>query len=425
MNKIQRKVLNHLLDLYEQSKTFMGQNKLTQSFSVEVGKLFQKYEDDAEYDYFCEVNDALEELEHKSLIKLERAKNRVLKKASLNMTMLRECYESIGRISRREEQAWLLDTWQKLERSINEEGGTPSRQLQPLLSYISVQREKILKNQKIEYYDGKRADYEDLLKMTVSVLKNEQEIFVRNFSIQLFGDSKRIEQLRTKLQSLLFQYGDFEEKESVLEECGIVHTPTYVMIKGNGRILLNNQTIDLSQLKGDIALSTASIKELSQVEVFGDRIITIENLTSFHDYEDRRDFVIYLGGFHNKVKREFLSFLYKCNREKEYRHFGDIDAGGFYILEHLKRKTGIPFMSLYMDCETLKRHMGSIKALSPNDKKRIEDLIHMLKQRETEQKENQQYRYAGCLLEDYREVLTYMLENNCKLEQEAVRVSEM
>ena len=63
MNKIQRKVLNHLLDLYEQSKTFMGQNKLTQSFSVEVGKLFQKYEDDAEYDYFCEVNDALEELE--------------------------------------------------------------------------------------------------------------------------------------------------------------------------------------------------------------------------------------------------------------------------------------------------------------------------------------------------------------------------
>lgn len=73
--------------------------------------------------------------------------------------------------------------------------------------------------------------------------------------------------------------------------------------------------------------------------------------TSFHDYSAEDDFVVYLGGFHNKVKRDFLLYLYQWNPEKEYRHFGDIDAGGFYILEHLKKETGIPFRSLYYGYE--------------------------------------------------------------------------
>ena len=161
-------------------------------------------------------------------------------------------------------------------------------------------------------------------------------------------------------------------KESVFEECGIVKTPTYICLKGNG-------------------------------------VVTVENLTSFHDYPDKEDFVIYLGGFHNRTKRKFLKALYGQNPNKQYRHFGDIDAGGFYILEHLKMHTGIPFKSLYMNVDVLEKYHAQTKTLTQNDRKRIENLLNKLEEMHIKNE----------LSEDYREVLAYVLENNCKLEQES------
>lgn len=351
------------------------------------------------------LDEALEELEEKSFVALERSKNGIIEKVSLNMECIGECYGILKRVSRKDEQKWLCTLWKEC-RSMSEH----APQLFPLLQYIDAQELRVSKNQKVEYFEGVHADYEDLLKLTAAVLENEEEIFIRNLSIKLFRSSKRVEQLQSKLQSLLYQYGEFEEKESVLEECGIVHTPTYVMLKGNGRITIGNQMIDLSQIRGDIALSTASIKELKWVEVLGKRVVTVENLTSFHDYSKVKDFVIYLGGFHNRIKREFIEFLYDYNPEKEYCHFGDIDAGGFYILEHLKKKTGIPFTTLHMNKATLLQYKSQTNPLTINDRKRLKMLLVQLKEQ----------RNRGVLVEDFSEVIAFMLENNCKLEQEAV-----
>lgn len=58
-NQLQRKVLEQLLDAYEKSKTFQGGNQVKQSFSVQIGKIFPRYQDDAEYDYFCQVNESI------------------------------------------------------------------------------------------------------------------------------------------------------------------------------------------------------------------------------------------------------------------------------------------------------------------------------------------------------------------------------
>lgn len=410
MIEIQRKVLGKLVDSYEKSKTFQGENKVNQRFAVDVEKLFPRYRDDAEYEFFCRVNEELLELEQQAFIELEWKKNGVLKKAVLRLDSLEACYEKLGRTPRKQEQENLLHLLQEFLEEVCE----PDRkqELQPLILYLQAQQERISKNQNVEYYEHDIEDYKELLKLTGAVLTETEEIFVRNLSIRLFGDSKRVEQLEKRVEALLFQYGEFEEKDSVLEECGIVHTPTYVMIKGNGRIRLGTQEIDLSAFKGDIALSTESIKELESVAVQGMRVVTVENLTSFHEYGNREDFVIYLGGFHNKIKREFLTFLYAQNQEKEYRHFGDIDAGGFYILEHLKRKTRIPFTSLYMDAEILCRYADCAKPLMNHDRIRLERL----------EKELDQKSQTGTLTEDYRGTIRFMLEKGCKLEQEAVKV---
>lgn len=416
-DQFQRKVLEHLLDSYEKSKTFQGENQVNQRFSVQVGKLFPRYLDDAEYDYFCRVNDAMKELCVAALVNAEYERNGVLKKIVLNIERLDECYAYLGRKPRRQEQEMLLAILEELSVKCAGEqfgkgentGGEPFASLQ---QYISAQYLRIEKNQNVEYYNHNLEEYRALLQAAEAVLENREEIFIRNFSIKLFHDSKRMEQLAGKLSSLLYQYGEFQEKETVLEECGIVHTPTYVMLKGNVKLILGGQKLDLSSLQGDIALSTESLKELRDIVVLGARVVTVENLTSFHDYPAAEDCVIYLGGFHNQVKRDFLLYLYERNREKEYRHFGDIDAGGFYILEHLKKKTGIGFRPLYMDVETLRRYQEDRKPLTGNDRKRLMQLKEEISGRTGQ----------GADEGDYRDVIDYMLEWNCKLEQEAVRI---
>lgn len=194
----------------------------------------------------------------------------------------------------------------------------------------------------------------------------------------------------------------------------MVKTPTYVCVKGTDVLVLGEQTIDLSKINGDLALSTASLRELDKVQVLGKRVVTVENLTTFHDYAGAEDFVIYLGGFHNRTKREFLMFLYEQNPNLEYRHFGDIDAGGFYILEHLKEKTGIPFLSMFMNVNTIKQYKEQSKTLTVKDRERIANLLNRI---ESKTKEDSS-------IEDYSDVLHFMLDYNCKLEQEAINLTK-
>lgn len=351
--------------------------------------MFPKYNDDAEYDLFCEINETLSGLANMGLVTLEYKKNGIINKVFLNIYKIDKCYELVGREPKKEEHKWLLDTMEEFCGNA------------VLDKYFDIQRLKIAKNQKVEYFDGNKAEYIDLLKLVSALLVNEEEQLVRDFSIKLFKDSKKVEKFENKARALLYQYGDFQDRDSVFEECNVLKTPTYVSVKGKGVITLGKQKIDLAMIDGDIALSTASLKVLEDIVVTGSRVVTIENLTSFHDYTAQDDFVIYLGGFHNKTKRMFLIKMFENNPDREYRHFGDIDAGGFYILEHLKAKTGIGFKSMYMDKNTLERHMEQTKPLTANDRKRIQSLLRKV-------------------TESDKEVLEFMLESGCKLEQEAV-----
>ncbi|WP_422449407.1 Wadjet anti-phage system protein JetD domain-containing protein, partial [Thermoanaerobacterium sp. DL9XJH110] len=88
-----------------------------------------------------------------------------------------------------------------------------------------------------------------------------------------------------------------------------------------------------------IAISSSMLGDIDSVKVFRGKVMTVENLTTFHSFQEKDYFVIYLGGFHNRVRRDFIKMLYDQNSDATYYHFGDIDAGGFLILEHLKDTT--------------------------------------------------------------------------------------
>ena len=109
----------------------------------------------------------------------------------------------------------------------------------------------------------------------------------------------------------------------------------------------------------------------------------------------------YLGGYANRFQRDFLKRIYEDNPGVQYFHFGDIDAGGFYIHENLCRITGIPFELYRMSVNELQdpRYKSCLLSLTLNDRRRLRTL-------------------AG--YDIYQETVKYMLAQDVKLEQEIV-----
>ena len=141
-------------------------------------------------------------------------------------------------------------------------------------------------------------------------------------------------------------------------------------------------------------------EDLSEVK----RVITIENLTTFFRWEEEHAILIYLGGYHNTVRRNLLKNIYAVIPYAEYLHFGDIDVGGFEIFLDLCKKTGIPFRPYLMGISQLEEYKSCARKLTENDRKRLSVM---------KEKTNRA---------DILPVLMYMETHGIKLEQESIRI---
>jgi len=267
---------------------------------------------------------------------------------------------------------------------------------------------KLLEYKKLPYdikFDAKRL--ESVLEVLDSIINLNKETYIRNFSAAVLKDYKKFQNsFRTTIENILFDYTDtVTKKDRILEVYNLFDNPTYVFIKGDVELRYTNSIINLSDIKGGIAIPNSALNDIISIRVNTDNVITVENLTSYHDMDSNNAVFIYLGGFHNLSKQNFLKILFSQNKDKKYFHKGDIDVYGFLILENLKAKTNIPFKPLEMDITTLKKFFenGLYKELSAIDKKIII--------------END--------LSAYREVIDFMLKNNCKAEQESIKALEI
>jgi len=387
MGRYEKRILNELLDKYENSKSFKGTNKVNQRFKVRISNLFPKYEDHSDYDLFRAVNEEVDILARKGFVVPRESGGGVIREVYLNVEDLEEIYSYINRVPKDDINA-------KLEELISGYLGNG----EILEIYLKDQLKRIGENRSVRFFSGNFEEFERIL-MAVRELENlHVEQFIREFSVRLYKDSKVFGQIQGKVESLLYDYGDFPEKDEILGNLNLMRTPTYVNFKGSGKISLSGQEIDLSRLDSDIAISSSMLDKIESVQVFKGKVITVENLTSFHRFMEEGYFVLYLGGFHNRVRRDFIRMLHDQNSEARFYHFGDIDAGGFLILEHLRRTTGIKIIPYNMNLDTLKKYEKMGKPLTENDRKRLGKL-----------REGQ-----------FREIVEYMLENNVKLEQEAI-----
>ena len=374
------------MDKYERSKTYAESNTVVQNFSVNPEDLFPGYSDPANYELFQNINASITELTDAGLVTIKAKKGGVVTSVLLVKEKNQEIYRALHRTPKRDiqiQQKELLQTYIGYHDLLDR--------------YCIDQITRLEENKPIRAFDS-FSSFESVLKVLSVIHFVEEETYQRDFSARVLGDSKAFEKIRKKVISILMEYGDFADEETVLEDLNIVKNPGHVFLKGKATLNLSGQTVNLGKFEGDIALSSMLLKQLDDVQVTGSRVITVENLTTFHSFSDDNALIIYLGGYHNAIRRDFIRKVYERNPDLCYCHYGDIDAGGFYILQHLKRKTGITFQPLHMDIQTLSSHKNAWKPLTENDRRRLKNLTQS----------------------EFADTVNYMLENGCKLEQESL-----
>ena len=142
MTKYEKQILNVLLDKYEGSKSFIGTNQVNQSFTCKVAQVFPKYKDDSEYELFCAINEAVDDLVAQGLVTAKKMKNGVVQSATLNLEAINKAYEYVGRIPK-------SDIVVDLKKIL-----LLYKDFNVILSaYCSRQLERLAENKSVEFFD--------------------------------------------------------------------------------------------------------------------------------------------------------------------------------------------------------------------------------------------------------------------------------
>ncbi len=412
MKRYDEKLLGELLDKYERSQLYLGQNQRNQSITVSIQKkTLPEYFDEAALQYDV-IHEQLEQLERDGFIRLHwknKKRGHILEKCELNTEQIEAAYRLLHRKSKsKKEQEILHVCEQYLGRK---------EELDGFLLWVQA---RISKNESIlKYVDMDHAEeFERLCELIYRILNNDSECFLRQFSIKYFGDSKIAEREIGKAAHIIAAFSkemnDDCGTEEILEEHLIYRNPSWVMIKGNAAFQKEYgkecergvMTAALQAFPYGLGIPNQDIEEihwLPEPEV--KTIVTIENLTTFHQWEvqgDSRQLCIYLGGYHDRIKRRFLQNLYQAYPQAAYYHFGDIDCGGFRIWKDLCMKTGIPFQVLYMDIETYEKYTEWGRTLTVQDQKKLREMME------------------DSFYIEQKELFQRMLDVGVKLEQECV-----
>jgi hypothetical protein len=245
------------------------------------------------------------------------------------------------------------------------------------------------------------------LKMIGFLEKNNEDLYVREASMLVYGDSKwfennNYEEVCTFLRSATGRNREEGERNDAV--LGLYHvTPAEqeIFIKGNWEIKWEQYVLNISKLPGGIAIASSDVKSIKSITIKAGNVMTIENKTSYQRIKGRDYAMMYLGGFANRHQIEFLKKVISDNPNTKYQHFGDIDIGGFLIHKHLCRETSKYFELYCMGIEQLRdvRFRHCLRQLTDHDVNRLEALIEDT---------------------SYSDILKYMKEHNVKLEQEIV-----
>ncbi|MBO4319892.1 MAG: hypothetical protein J5857_05430 [Treponema sp.] len=403
---LQKQILQKLLSKYEYSKTYKGENSISQSFTIKPSDIFKEYEkDSADINEVIDFEKQCKLLESENFIQIDWKYDRIKRIVAIctdeNWNKIRTILGVKDKNTRLKEEIAFFSKFY-------EETTVP----QIVKTFCKTQIEKLEAGKNAEY---SQEESKEIIALLTFIFRNKNEILERELSISVLSNSKTWEsKYKTKVLRILKKSGNFDsliencidEKEvnkAILEEFNIFANPSYVYFKGNGTINFENGKSIIVYSDIPVALTSSSIKGIISFEIFDSRVMTVENLTSFNRINNTDTFYFFLSGYHNSAKQTFLKKIYNQNSDKKYYHFGDIDPDGFYILENLRNKTDIDFKPYKMGITELEKYSAFSKVLEENDKIKAKTLIG-----------------KGC----YTEIIEYMLKHDRKLEQEIISWKE-
>ena len=417
-----------LLDKYEESATYRGTNKISQTFSVPVTAIYPAYLSD-----YTDVRDAalfeeeMEAMEEAGLVRLTR-RNGEIRKLTAQANAWGQLYALTGRQERRvkeDEQRAFYRTWlskagglygqgeELSERSDDSDGYSCDFRIRQIITaFCRAQIQRIEGGKKANLPAGEAARVLDCLWF---LGKNRGEVLERELSISVLKDSKAFEKsVRGRVCRLLEQSGFFdalltdadtrrEREQILLAELGVFSNPSWLYVKGKGRILFKDGREIVLMPGQALGFPAGALADWEQIIISDGTVMTVENLTSFNRVERENTFFVYLAGYHTTARQKLLLKIAEDNPDLTWMHFGDLDPDGFYIAEHLRSGTGLPFALYKMDVPTLEYYAAYTRPLEDQDRRKAESLIQ-----------------AG----KYMDVMAYMLRTGRKLEQEIISWQE-
>lgn len=394
--KTARMILSQLIDQYENSLVSKGGTQRAMKQRVRISKKnFPKYFANDGYHFKTQLNDELFVMKKRGWVEVEYDDDyEIISQVTLLYDHLDDIYRELKRQSRQNQEQMYLKLIEKhLHNDI----------LKPYLIDLKERIEQYQAYKSLVYPDLKKT--ESLFTALYAVLNQKEEIAERVFSSRVLSDSKLFAELKPKITSILRQYyyADPEmNSDELMAEYNILRNPMHIHLKGKATLRVGRTIIYLEDFQDGFALSSADLSKLEILELPVQRIVTIENLTSFYTAELTNTLCIYLGGFHNTLRRKLLMLLARYTSVPFY-HFGDIDAGGIRIFYHLCEKTQIAFQSVCMDVHTLNQFASQCVELTQEDHRRLTDLL------------NQPM---------FQDTIEWMLMHNKKLEQEHITITD-
>lgn len=388
-----REILLRLLKKHYQREVKHAEMKNRRRIILKATELYRDYEKpNCDLHLKFQINEAAEQLSSLQYIAIEYlAQGTDIKKISLNSSKTADIEDFVQSHYGITARYYLLQKLRHLISKYEKQG--------ELTSFYCNQLAHMMKNTAAELDISRESE---ILKMLLFIQQNQKDLYLREVSMFVYGSSKYFEKNRYEsVCSIIREITSEARNEEALRRYHISSVEQEICIKGDCTIKFESYVLETKHFSGGISLSSKDVQRIKAIAVHGAKVITIENKTAFYRFSKEEYLSIYLGGYANRHQAEFLRKLYADNPKTRYDHFGDIDAGGFLIHQHLCRATGIAFQLFCMGLQELQspKYRHCLTELSENDRERLLSLSK---------------------IPLYKEVSEAMLKEGVKLEQEIV-----
>ncbi|OEF97151.1 Wadjet anti-phage system protein JetD domain-containing protein [Desulfuribacillus alkaliarsenatis] len=409
-SKFCHEILIYLLQKYENSNSFYTgkpTNRRPQISFIGNNPFANDYFDEMDYYKKEWIHEVLAELEQKGVVSLAWEKyweGKKLSKVFLNYEQIDTAYKIAGIESKLGKLNRLKNIIEPLK---NHQWKSIQNWANMTIQNLNVRKQTGLNIKDIDIY-------EDLTRVLDYLPDIKSNVPKRILSHKLFSDSKyfekQVEQPLASLLNKIYQL-DFKSNDELLAYFGIVQHTKLVIYKGDLSWGINGKEVSSNDFIGGLGISDITVQNMDIRKIGANKIILIENLTSYEQWIRQRinenELVIYTGGYPHRLLQNFLEKLSVfLSQQKEHNiplfHWGDIDIGGIKIFFYIKNRFFPGLKPLLMDTEVLVSHQGNAMAISESYRNKINDMKASME-------------YNGWL-----SLLDVMLELGVRLEQESI-----